>query len=206
MRRIYVDLDDVLAETGRMLLRLLDLEFGRAVAFDDIHSYDLGDSFGLPADELDEFMHRAHQPEALRDIEPMLGARETLTLWRESGYEVFVVTGRPATTLTTTVDWLRGLKIPYAELHFMDKFSNVYRGGTSSGDTLTLADLPRLDFCLAVEDFPGTSLHLANELGVPVALFDRPWNRTVSARTAGDSQRMVRCRDWGEIRRRFPAP
>ena len=63
-RRVYVDLDDVLAETGRAFLEVLERHFDRRVAFDEIHHFDLGRSFGLTPDELAEFMRRAHEPHA----------------------------------------------------------------------------------------------------------------------------------------------
>ena len=45
--QIYVDLDDVLAETGRTFLQLLESEFGRRVEWDQVHDYDLGVSLGM---------------------------------------------------------------------------------------------------------------------------------------------------------------
>ena len=57
-----------------------------------------------------------------------------------------------------------------------------------------------------MEDFPGTAEHLAGTVGVPVALFDRPWNRTVPEAGASGAAPLVRCRGWAEIRRRFAAP
>ena len=88
---------------------------------------------------------------------------------------------------------------------FLDKFSQYYEGahGTAEG-ALALADLPALDFCLAVEDFPGITDHLTQQLGVPVALFDRPWNRSLADRDGAAP--LVRCRHWGEILQHFPAP
>jgi hypothetical protein len=44
---IYVDFDDVLCETARALVALLQSHFGRTVAFDDVISFDLAVSFGL---------------------------------------------------------------------------------------------------------------------------------------------------------------
>jgi uncharacterized HAD superfamily protein len=206
-RRIYVDLDDVLAQTGRMFLRVLAEEFGREVLFEEIHSYHLGDSFRLSPAELSEFMRLAHEPEALGSVLPMPGAVEVLTDWRRRGYEVFIVTGRPPTTREVTIGWLERHAVPYSEFRLLDKYSEFYRGehGTPSG-ALSLAELPGLDFCLAVEDFPGTSEHLARELRVPVALFDRPWNREVEEIGPDGGAPIVRCRDWAEIRRRFPSP
>ncbi len=204
MRRIYVDLDDVLAQTGRMFLGVLAREFGREVAFEEIRSYHLGESFRLDAGELAEFMRLAHEPEALARVEPMPGAVATLNAWRQRAYEIFVVTGRPPATRAATLAWLRRYAVPYDEFHFLDKYSQFYdRADDLPAGTLTLADLPELEFCLAIEDFADTALHLARTLGVPVALFDRPWNQAVGE---GGGARIVRCRDWREVRRRFPAP
>lgn len=207
MRRIYVDLDDVLAQTGRMFLRILAQEFGRVVAFEEIRSYHLGESFCLEREELTQFMRLVHEPGALGGVEPMPGGAETLTAWRALGYEIFVVTGRPLSTLESSLDWLSCHGIPYTAFHFLDKYSQIYRGAHGSPDgTLSLADLPELDFCLAVEDFPDITAHLARELRVPVALFDRPWNREVGDLGAAEGAPIVRCRDWSEIQQRFPEP
>ena len=207
MRRIYVDLDDVLAQTGRMFLRLLAQQFDRIVAFEQLRSYHLGESLGLEPDELAEFLNLAHEPGALASIEPMPGATETLTDWRARGYEVFVVTGRPPSTLESSLDWLSCHDVPYTGFHFLDKYSQIYGAGQASPDgTLSLVDLPELDFCLAVEDFPGIAVHLARELRVPVALFDRPWNREVAAVDDAERAPIVRCCSWSEIQQRFPEP
>ena len=204
-RRIYVDVDDVLAQTGRMFVDVLSTAFDRRVDFEEIHSYHLGDSFELPPEELSRFMHLAHRPEALASIEPMPGAAAVLGEWRQRGYEILVVTGRPPETRAATLAWLERHAMPFSEFHLLDKYSEVYRGRPAIPDgVLTLADLPGLSLCLAVEDFPGAAEHLAHDLGVPVALFDRPWNRRVAP--FDGAAPLVRCHSWDEIRRRFPAP
>lgn len=200
MPAIYVDLDDVLAQTGRMLLRVLDAEFGRQVAFNSIRSYHLGESLSLDEAELERFLRAAHEPERLLSVEPMAGAAEVLSDWRARGFEVLIVTGRPPETREITLEWLRKSAIPYSGFHFLDKYSAFYDGahGTADG-CLGLDDLEALDLCFAVEDFPGMTEHLARSLALPVALFDRPWNAELGD---GDG-RIHRCRDWREIRDRF---
>ena len=188
-----------------MFLGVLAREFGRSVAFEEIRSYHLGDSFALAADELDEFMRLAHEPKALESVAPMPGAAEALAAWRRNGHEVFVVTGRPPATREDTLAWLDCHAMAYTEFHFLDKYSEFYSGQHGSPDgVLCLADLPELDFSLAVEDFPGAAEHLARTVGVPVALFDRPWNRGIEEIDAPDAAPLVRCRGWAEIRQRFP--
>ena len=204
MRRIYVDLDDVLAQTGQMLLRVLEEDFGRSVAFEDIHSYHLGISLQLDPSELDEFMRRTHEPDQLSSIEPMPGAAETLAAWVESSYEVFVVTGRPPATREATLAWLEVHSIRYTEFHFLDKLSDYYnRSHDPTDGTLSITDLPDLDLDLAIEDFPGITTHLTEVLDIPVALFDRPWNREMGEANGTASAPIVRCRSWTEIRERF---
>ncbi len=96
--------------------------------------------------------------------------------------------------------------MPHSEFHFLDKYSGFYERLEIPQGTLTLADLPALDFCLAVEDFPGMAGRLAGELDVPVALFDRPWNRAFEHPEEEGKAPVIRCDGWGEIRARFPEP
>lgn len=206
MRRIYVDIDDVLAQTGRMFLRVLEQEMGKVVAFDSMGTFHLGDSLGLGPDELESFLQRVHESDALASVEPMPGAIDTLDAWETAGYDVWVVTGRPPETHDATVAWLAAHEVPHTEFHFLDKYSGYYdRDGTPEG-TLTLADLPALEFCLAVEDFPGMAEHLATEVNVPVVLFDRPWNRSWQYPADSEGATVVRCEAWSGIRTRFQRP
>ncbi|MDX1502372.1 MAG: bifunctional metallophosphatase/5'-nucleotidase [Thermoanaerobaculia bacterium] len=201
MARIFVDLDDVLAQTGRMFLAVLEEEFGRRVELEEMRSYHLGESLGLDDTGLGEFLAATHRPERLLSIEPMPGAADALAAWIAAGHEVVVVTGRPPGALASTRGWLARWRIPHTELHLLDKYSDFYDGahGTPEG-VWSLDDLARQGFVFAVEDFPGTARHLAEELAVPVALFDRPWNRGVR-----EDARLARCRSWAEVRRRFAA-
>jgi len=206
-RRIYVDLDDVLGETARRFLVLLELHFGRRIAFEEITTFDLGESFGFGREELEEYLRLVHRPEALAAIEPMAGAREVLTGWRERGYQVAVLTGRPPATRDDSQAWLTRHGFPFDALHQVDKYSRYYDGVHGSPDgALRLDEVPALGFCFAVEDFLDTAAFLADTAGLPVALLDRPWNRDLSAIAPDVRQRIVRCHGWEEIGRRFAAP
>jgi len=206
MPRIYVDLDDVLGQTARMFLRLLEQTWGRVVVFEEMHTFHLGESLRLPPDELEDFLHRVHQRDALASVKPMPGAAAALAEWRAQGYEVWVVTGRPPETRAATLEWLETHQMSHAEFHFLDKYSDFYDQADTPEGTLTLADLPALDFRLAVEDFPGMAGHLADELDIPVALFDRPWNRSFEYQARDGRAPVVRCDGWAGIRARFPQP
>ena len=88
-------MDDVLCETCRGLIDLLHDEFGRTVDYEDVHDFDLGNSFKLTRDELDTFLDRAHEHDVLAGLAPIAGAKGTLEGWVEKGFDIAILTGRP---------------------------------------------------------------------------------------------------------------
>jgi uncharacterized HAD superfamily protein len=175
-RTIYVDMDDVLCETCRGLITLLRDEFGNAVAYEDVHDFDLGNSFSLTPDELDAFLDRAHHPDVLAGLSLIAGAKETLEDWSNRGFDIAILTGRPPSARRATVEWLGRNTIPHDHLYFVDKYG---RFGDEAGvdGALGLDDLAALRFRLAIEDSPTTAAFLADNGVAPVVLLDRPWNR-----------------------------
>jgi len=200
--RIYVDLDDVLSETARAFIVLLETHFSKSVAFEAIHSFDLGKSFGLTADELSHFMHLAHTPEVLAALQPIDGAVEALHTYLSLGYEIAIITGRPPSSAPVTRQWLGDHAIPYHSLTFVDKYA---RGGYPSSHpaVISLDELAALRFCFAIEDSSDMARFIADRMQVPVALLDRPWNRRASVSDARSPALIARCAGWAEIVSRF---
>ena len=89
--RIYIDIDDVLCDTGRGFVTLLQQEFGKIVLFEHITDFDLGASFCLEPHDLNHFMRRAHAPEILLSMQALAGASETVSRWHRAGCEVHVI-------------------------------------------------------------------------------------------------------------------
>jgi uncharacterized protein len=204
-RRIYVDFDDVLCETALEFTRVLDSEFGKRVAFEDIFSFDLSQSFGLSGDEVHRLMRLTHEPDVLLRMEPVPGALETLSRWAAGGTEVSVVTGRPSYTREASIQWLKAHAVPFAELHFVDKYARE-SDAAFRREMLTLDQLAGMDFCLAVEDSPRMVRFLAERTRIPVAVLHRPWNASGLDLAPEAGQRVFRCHDWPHLRSRFPAP
>ena len=192
--KIYVDFDDVLCETARELTALLQRLHGKTVGFDEMTTFDLGEAFGLSAGELSAFMMAANEPELLSLLRPMDGAIEALRDWHNQGCEIHVVTGRPPIALEASRQWLERHAIPHTSLSFADKYGRHER----SNDAITLSRLSDMGFCFAVEDSPSLIHYLSDTLGIFVAVFDRPWNRSLST-----SGRMRRCHSWEEVMESF---
>ncbi len=199
---VYIDFDDVLCETARALTSLLHREFGKTVAFENIHAFNLAQSFGLNEPDLEHLMVQAHEPAFLENLVPVPGALEAMRQWADAGVDLHIMTGRPADTHATSAAWLRAYDVPHTRLAFVDKYGRATPGGPVP--TLTLADLQNMHFALAVEDAPQMADYLVRNHPWPVAVIERPWNRHTPIGTP--TQAPHRCRDWPEILSRFPTP
>ncbi|MGB5660433.1 MAG: bifunctional metallophosphatase/5'-nucleotidase [Thermoanaerobaculia bacterium] len=202
---IYVDIDDCLGQTARMFAKVFEQEYGRRVDVEEIESFDLGVSLGLTPESLDDFMKSVHRPEVLAEIQPMNGAVETLAAWVDRGYEVAVVTGRPPGTEAVSRQWLTERGVPHHSLTFLDKYSwsEDLFGGSQA---ISMEELSRRSFSLVVEDSAEVARRLASVLDAPVALLDRPWNRSSPRPEDELKGRIFRCRDWQDIGERFSRP
>lgn len=191
LRRVYVDFDDVLCGTARGFLVVLEREFGKTVAFDEIVDFDLGRSFGLAPAELERFMKLAHEGEILAGFEPLEGALETVAAWKAAGFEVEIVTGRPPDTRAASESWLAAHAVDYDDLVFVDKYGHAPGG-------VELSSILARDYAWVVEDSFDMAARLSGA-GHAVHLLDRPWNRL-----AFEESGVVRCADWDEVRRSVP--
>ena len=204
-RCIYVDMDDVIGQTARTFAKVFEREYGRRVDLEEIESFDLGLSLGLSPESLDSFMKSVHRPEVLAEIEPMEGAIEALAAWVSRGYEVDVVTGRPPETEAVSRQWLAAWDVPHHSLTFLDKYSwsdELFSGSRA----ISMAELSRRPFSLVVEDSAEVARRIAGVLDAPVALLDRPWNRSSPKPEEEFDGRIFRCHDWQELSERFSQP
>jgi uncharacterized protein len=190
-KTIYVDMDDVLCETARGCLAIIEREFGIRVAYEQLHNFDLGIACALGAAETAELYRIMHRADELLKLEPIDGAIPTLKQWFAAGHEIAVVTGRPPVSYEPSLEWLARKQVPYHSFTVVDKYG---RFATENTSAVTLAELGNHRFSFAVEDSPTMAKHLAENMGVPVKLYDRPWNRI-----GIEHPRITRHHHWGEI-------
>jgi uncharacterized HAD superfamily protein len=193
---IYVDLDDVVAETLTTFARLANDLYGKHIRFEDIFSFDLGRSFGLDEHELRRFMEIAHRREVLLEkVSPNQEALAVLREWVDCGADITIVTGRPVSTYEDTLDWLQRFEVPFHGLCFVRKYGRNDLGETRRRP-LHLRRLAKAPFLFSVEDNLKTASYIALRTNVPVMLLDKPWNRTSDA----PDNLIVRCAGWSEVR------
>lgn len=204
-RRIYVDIDDVLSRTVESLIDLLERLHDRRVAVEDCRDFDLGRSFALDEQALGRFMDHVHADEMIESIAPVEGAGSVLDRWTASGGYVTLVTGRPPTTRKASLRWLETHGLRHHELHHLDKWGRP-SWNEHGLPALRFEEIAEFDFEFAVEDSLETAVRLVEEFEIPVALMDRPWNRSLQGMSARVRAGLVRCRGWGEVERAFGIP
>jgi len=188
---IYVDIDDVLADTSRCLIKIAEKEFRKKVPFEALTSFDLKVSFDLTHDEYEHFLEMAHQPDEILNIAPVPDAIKALRQWMASGYEISIVTGRPTTTYETTMEWLAAHNVPHDHFFMVNKYA---RPGMDESIALSMQSLSEMAFHFAIEDSYDMAVYLAVKMDTQVLLYDRPWNRG-----PGLNGKIKRFRNWNEL-------
>ena len=173
-KAVYIDLDDVLCETARHFLVIVEREFNKRIAYEELTDFDVGSSCGLRPAEADELYRIIHRPDELLQMAPIAAAIDTLQQWANAGYEIAIVTGRPPDSYESSLAWLARHRVPYESFSMVDKYS---RFATDNTVAIRLDELAQRDYCWAVEDSWPMAEFLATRMNLPVALIDCPWNR-----------------------------
>jgi uncharacterized HAD superfamily protein len=188
---IYVDMDDVLTQSSKVFLNVLEREFGKKKAYAQITDFDLKASFGLTETEYTHFFQCVHEPEEILGHTPVPGAKETMARWQRQGYRISIMTGRPTETRDASLVWLDRHGFTYDAFFIVNKYG---RDGSNGDRSISLEDLSSRAFDLAVEDSGDMARFLSEHMDVRVALLNRPWNQNRSF-----NHKVRRCEDWTEI-------
>lgn len=194
-KTIYIDLDDVLCNAARHFLVIVEREFGKRVAYEQLTDFDVGMACGLKSDERDELYRIVHRPDELLSMAPIDSAIASLNSWARLGYEISIVTGRPPESADVSIAWLHKHRIPFNSFSVVDKYSRF----PNDTEAISLAELAAREFLWAVEDSLPMAQYLAGSMNVPVALIDCPWNRSDEIHS-----RISRYRTWEELAAAMP--
>jgi uncharacterized HAD superfamily protein len=86
-------------------------------------------------------------------------------------------------------------QVPYHSFTVVDKYG---RFTTEETIVVSLSELAARQFVFAVEDSPTMARYLAEQMNVPVKLFDRPWNQATV-----EHPKITRHNHWLEIAEAF---
>lgn len=182
--RIGVDLDDVVAECAVPYLRRFAQEFGVELPR-EAGWHTLAELQEVSAEAKDRFRMRLYDSDFFGSLEAYEDCPLVIEQLVEAGHELYFVTARAEKRRVVTETWLRekGLFEHARAVHLRPSGDwdptrplGRYDSEGSARYKVGLAKELTLDrFC---EDDRTISLALAEE-GIPVWLFDHPWNRDV---------------------------
>jgi len=187
---------DVLCATARHFLAVVEREFDKRIAYDELTDFDIGTSCGLRPEETEELYRIVHRPDELMQMAPIDGAIAALRQWADSGYKIAIVTGRPPESYEPSLAWLNRYRVPHQSFSMVDKYS---RFTTDNTVAIRLDELAQREYCWAVEDSLPMAKFLATQMKLPVALIDCPWNRA-----AEDHVNVGRYAEWQTLAAQMP--
>lgn len=181
--RIGVDIDGVLADSLSLWVRELNTFFNKSKRVEEIHLYDICQTYEITTAELQRFLERKGKY-LMSEPSPVTGAPYYLGRIKQR-HDIYIVTAREEQYGQETREWLKKYELPYDEL-------------------LLLGSHQKKEACLSknlnvlVEDTLEIGLDVS-AAGVPVLLMDAPYNQ-------GDLPGLIyRKRSWTEVYRMIVA-
>jgi len=169
---IGIDLDDVLFDFMGPLSKWHNDVHGTVIDREEYHSFDLKEVWQCAYQEALDRVWNFYQSDHYRNAMPIPGALDVLKQLQQN-YRLVIVTARPETMEVETRAWLAS---HFPEIFDEIIFTNHYYD-TGVKRTKSSVCLER-----GVQVFVEDALHNALDVagaGIPVLLFDTPWNREV---------------------------
>ena len=184
---IWVDCDDVLSETMKEIIKRSPL-VEKWITLSDITSYSLFEVKKIWVDlkEAINIFYSFFDSDEYFLTQPVSGAYEKLSEWKEQWHKLFVVTWRPNPYEQITRQWV--------EKHFPWIFSDYL-----FMNQYTEREIPKSVLCkqkwieLLIDDLASNIIDM-NSVGIPWFLMDKPWNQWIQ-----DSKALKRVYSWDEI-------
>ena len=196
--KIYIDYDDVLCETARSFVSIVERLFDKHIPYEQVEFFDLDKSFNLNEEEFRTMMIEGHLPEVLLSYVETPGASGTINKWIDEGHEVFIITGRPYSAYEPSRKWLDEHNLKRVTLYCLNKYGRD-AFIKDSDFSLEMDDFMKMEFDFAVEDSPKAFAHLTHLKNCTIAVYDRPWNKNAKFPPGN----FVRCLDWNEVDKQF---
>jgi len=192
---IWIDLDEVLAETVKKLLINCDHTiWGIKVSINDILDYNLykNDKLNLTIEDAINFFHSTYLNDKNLEIELVNWAKEKLEEFKNKWYILKIVTWRPEDIEEYTINWLNK--------HFPNSFDSIhFANHFSYWDKIKVKRL-KSEICrelwisIMIEDNFDYALELSQNW-IYTFLLEKPWNRHIKA----EYPNIKRVKHWWEI-------
>lgn len=176
--RLGIDIDGTVT-TADTLIPHINKKYNTNIVLDDVIEYDFLSAFTEPIDR-DEFARWFKENEAFMYSvsEIAKNAQSILNEWH-SIYELYYISARNQDVLPITYKWFEENKVPYHHIELI-----------GSHDKIEIAKKHGVH--VFFEDKHDNAVSIAEELKIPVILFDTPYNRKAVPKN------VIRVHDWQE--------
>lgn len=176
--RIGIDIDDVIAKTGQIFYQKINEHFGLNINFTKVPSYDYVDKEvfkkGFSPHEFYDYLTKLQLTSTYHnELDPRRYLEDILKRFYQKGHLLYLISNRHVLILPYTLVWLKKIGIlPYLSGVIHNSYTQKPYG------KFKVREAKRLKLDLFLEDALDYALPLA-ESGIPVILFDRPWNQSL---------------------------
>lgn len=176
--RFGIDIDGTLT-TPDTLIPHINKRYNTNIVLDDVIEYDFLSAFSEPIDP-EEFnkWFKENEPYMYSVSEIAQDAKNILTEWQNL-YELYYISARDQNVSKVTFDWFHKHNIPYHHIELI-----------GSHDKINVAK--QYDVDVFFEDKHDNAVMIAEELKIPVLLFDAPYNRK------SVPSNVIRVKSWAE--------
>lgn len=172
--RIGLDLDDVVANLNERLNDWHNETYGTSYSREDYYSYYFWDVWGGTREEAMAKVYRFIEEGNVMRIAPVKGAREGVQKLKGLSKSLRAITGRSETIRKSTEAWIaRELPHMIDDVHFTNVYPSPGEVTRSKGEICL-----ELGIELMIDDSTEFAESCSKQ-GIPVIIFDTPWNRHV---------------------------
>ena len=176
--RFGIDIDGTVTSPSTLIPHI-NKQYNTNITLEDVREYDFLSAFPYPVDRK-AFHHwfKTNEPYLYSVSEIADNARDILTKWKKT-YELFYISARGENVLDITYNWFKEHDVPYDHIELIGSHNKIMAA-------------KQHDIEVFFEDKHDNAVEIAEELKIPVVLFDTPYNRFATP------SNVIRVYNWHE--------
>ena len=195
LKIIWIDLDEVLAETMDQILEDNNYKlWWKSISREDIRDYYIYNNkhIWIELEEAIKIFHWVYVKDINFDIKVVSGEKEKLIEFKDKWHNLKIITGRPECIEYYTINWV--------EKHFPWFFQSIHFANHFTYSSKQRIKKPKSEICrelwieVMVEDLFEYALELA-ENWIYTYLLEKPWNKHISQQHPN----IKKVKHWSEI-------
>ena len=180
--RFGIDIDGTVT-CPSTLIPHINKQYNLSITLNDVVEYDFLSAFPFPVDrnEFNEWF-KANESSMYEESEIAANAKSILQSW-ESKFELYYISARGKNVYDITYNWFNEHNIPFDHIELI-----------GSHDKIEIAKQFNVDAFF--EDKHDNAVMIAEELDIPVILFDTPYNRLPAPKNVIRVENWIQANEW----------